>query len=260
MADLKISELTAAAELDADDVLVGNEDGSTVKIPLTVLRTALQALGLGGIGSVRTTISSGDVSAADIGGILIANSSSPLTINFPANDETIPVGSRFRVRQKGSAYVMLAFAPPSSVDDQQTGMARTNHAGDEAIITKVGAQDWTITYAMSGARAAILTSTNTAMNLSRAQNGNRVTRFNNGLAITATLQTISAGGWDIGDVVTIRQVGAGQVTVTPSATVTINIPTGASAKTRTQGSTIMLHCVDTASGGTWDITGDLAAA
>ena len=260
MADLKISELTTATELDADDVLVGNEDGATVKIPLTVLRTALQALGLGGIGPVRTTTSSGDVSAADIGGLLIVTNTSQTTINFPASDAAVPVGSRFRVRQGGPGAVLFTFASPASVDDQQTGRARTNHAGDEAIITKVGAQDWTISYAMSGARAAILTSTNTAMNLSRAQNGNRVTRFNNGLAITATLQTISAGGWELGDVVTIRQVGAGQVTVTPSATVTINIPTGASAKTRTQGSTIMLHYVDSASGGTWDITGDLAAA
>jgi hypothetical protein len=260
MADIKISELPAATELDADDVLVGNEDGTSVKIPLTVLRTALLALGLGGIGPVRATTSSGDISAADIGGLLIVTGSSNLTINFPANDATIPVGSRFRVRQGGTAAVLLTFASPASVDDQQTGRTRTNHAGDEAIVTKVGSQDWSISYAMSGARAAILTSSNTAMNLSRSQNGNRVTRFTNGLAITATLQTLSAGGWELGDVVTIRQVGAGQVTVTPSATVTINIPTGASAKTRTQGSTIMLHCVDTASGGTWDITGDLAAA
>lgn len=260
MADLKISELPAATELDADDVLVGNEDGATTKIPLTVLRAALLALGLGGIGPVRTATTSGDVSAADIGGLLIASSSSSLTITFPANDATIPVGSRFRVRQGGPAAVLLNFPAPSSVDDQQTGRARTNHTGDEVVVTKTGSQDWSISYAMSGARAAMLTSSNTAMNLSRAQNGNRVTRFTNGLAITATLQTISAGGWELGDVVTIRQVGAGQVTVTPSATVTINIPTGASAKTRVQGSTIMLHFVDSASGGTWDITGDLAAA
>lgn len=153
MADIAISALPEATALDADDVLVGNEDGTTSRIPLTVLRVALELLGV------------------------------PVT---------------------------------------------TSAAG---------------TYS-----------------LAKAANAARVTRFTSGSAVTATLQTISAGGFAVGDVITIRQAGAGQVTVTPSSTVTINIPTGAAAKTRVQGSTIMLHCVDAASGGTWDITGDLAEA
>lgn len=153
MADVTIASLTAAADLAGTDILVGERSGVTVKIPVTVLRAALDALGV-----------------------------------------------------------------------------------------------------------AVVNTSSTSYNLADATNAARVTRFTAATAVTATLQTVAAGGFALGDVLTLRQVGAGQVTVTPSATVTINIPTGASAKTRVQGSTIMLHLVDTASGGTWDLTGDLAAA
>lgn len=58
-------------------------------------------------------------------------------------------------------------------------------------------------------------------------------------------------------VVTSRQVGAGQLTITPVTGVTLNVPTGMQAKTRAQGSVVMLHYV---AADEWDLTGDLLPA
>lgn len=75
-------------------------------------------------------------------------------------------------------------------------------------------------------------------------------RCSNAAAITLTLPT--GGVFTVGDVVMVRQVGAGQVTASGG---TLNIPAGVTAKTRTQGSVMSLHYVAT---DTWDVMGDLA--
>lgn len=97
-------------------------------------------------------------------------------------------------------------------------------------------------------RIPVNTQTGTAYTLVAADAG-RVVRCNNASAIALTLPT---GVFAVGDVVLVRQVGAGQVT---AAGGTINLPTSATAKTRTQGSVISLHYVAT---NTWDASGDLA--
>lgn len=76
-------------------------------------------------------------------------------------------------------------------------------------------------------------------------------RANNAATIAVTAPT--GGIFTVGDVVLLRQVGAGQVTVTGG---TLNLPAAiAAAKTRAQGSVITLHYVAT---DTWDVSGDLA--
>jgi hypothetical protein len=97
-------------------------------------------------------------------------------------------------------------------------------------------------------RIPLNTQTGTAYTLVAADAG-RVVRCDNAAAIALTLPT---GVFVVGDVVLVRQVGAGQVT---AAGGTINLPTGAAAKTRTQGSVISLHYV---AANTWDASGDLA--
>lgn len=83
-----------------------------------------------------------------------------------------------------------------------------------------------------------------------ATDAGKMVRCNNAAAITLTLPT--GGVYTVGDVVMVRQVGAGQITATGG---TINAPAGVSAKTRVQGSVMSLHCVAT---DTWDASGDLA--
>jgi len=76
-------------------------------------------------------------------------------------------------------------------------------------------------------------------------------RVGNAAAIAVTAPT--GGIFTVGDVILLRQVGAGQVTVTGG---TLNLPaTITAAKTRAQGSVITLHYVAT---DTWDVSGDLA--
>ena len=76
-------------------------------------------------------------------------------------------------------------------------------------------------------------------------------RVGNAAAVAVTAPT--GGIFTVGDVILLRQVGAGQVTVTGG---TLNLPaTIAAAKTRAQGSVITLHYVAT---DTWDVSGDLA--
>jgi hypothetical protein len=74
--------------------------------------------------------------------------------------------------------------------------------------------------------------------------------------VTAELRSGSDFILPVGSTMSHRQVGAGQVTLVPGAN-TFNVPTGFVAKTARKGSVIMWHYVGN---GTFDITGDLAAA
>lgn len=88
----------------------------------------------------------------------------------------------------------------------------------------------------------------------------KVVRHNDASATTATIDKHGNNvlhDFAVKQVLTMRQIGAGQLTITtPSGSgVAINVPNGFVAKTRTQGSVIMAHQVAT---DVWDLTGDLA--
>ena len=78
-----------------------------------------------------------------------------------------------------------------------------------------------------------------------ATDAGEMKRLDNATAIALTLPT---GVFTVGDVVLIRQVGAGQVTASGGTIVP------ASPKTRALGSVMSLHYVAT---DTWDASGDL---
>lgn len=84
-----------------------------------------------------------------------------------------------------------------------------------------------------------------------------VVRHTSATAVNATIDTNANQAFALTQVFTARQVGAGQVTFVAVTGVTLNIPTGFLAKTRTQGSAVMFHYV---AANTWDVTGDLALA
>ena len=92
-------------------------------------------------------------------------------------------------------------------------------------------------------RIPVNTQTGTAYTLVAADAG-KLTRLDNAAAIALTLPT---GVFTVGDVVLIRQVGAGQVTASGGTIVP------ASPKTRALGSVMSLHYVAT---DTWDASGD----
>ena len=99
-------------------------------------------------------------------------------------------------------------------------------------------------------RIPVNTQTGTAYALTAADAGACV-RCDNAAAVAVTAPTGDV--FAVGDVVLVRQVGAGQVTVTGGM---LNLPaTITAAKTRAQGSVITLHYVAT---DTWDVSGDLA--
>ena len=84
-----------------------------------------------------------------------------------------------------------------------------------------------------------------------------VVRQSNAAAITDTIPDNATVEFKVGAVISIRQVAAGQITITPASGVVLNIPTGFVAKTRAQGSVILVHKVSL---NTWDLTGDAASA
>lgn len=88
-----------------------------------------------------------------------------------------------------------------------------------------------------------------------ASDAGKVVRASNSAAITHTVPTNATAAIPVGNSIAVRQVAAGQVTLSPAGGVTLNTPAGYNPKTRGQGSTIMLHKVDTDA---WDVTGDLA--
>lgn len=81
---------------------------------------------------------------------------------------------------------------------------------------------------------------------------NKVVRCNNESAITLTVPANSSVAFPIGSVVTVRQVGAGQVTIAAAGGVTINSPE--TLKTRKQHASVVLVKVATDE---WDLGGDL---
>lgn len=107
----------------------------------------------------------------------------------------------------------------------------------------------------ASAVVAINNQTGTTYTYTTADPG-RVVRANNAAAITHTLPTNASAAIAVGASIAVRQVGAGQVTISPSGGVTLNVPTGYQAKTGRLGSTLMLHKV---AADEWDLTGDLAA-
>lgn len=94
----------------------------------------------------------------------------------------------------------------------------------------------------------------TTRTLATADAGTKI-RTSASAAVTHTIPTNAADAIPVGSVIGVRQQGTGQVTVTPASGVTLNIPTGLTAKTRVQGSELILHKVGT---NEWDITGDLS--
>lgn len=83
-----------------------------------------------------------------------------------------------------------------------------------------------------------------------------VVRQSNSSGIIDSLPTNNTVEFKIGTVISIRQTAAGNITIVPSPGVTLNIPSGFSAKTRGVGSVILVHKVGV---NTWDLSGDIAA-
>lgn len=121
--------------------------------------------------------------------------------------------------------------------------------GDELVpVVQAGATKRATVAALQ--RIPVNTQTGTAYALTAADAGACV-RCDNAAAVAVTAPT--GGVFAVGDVVLVRQVGAGWVTVTGG---TMNLPAAiTAAKTRAQGSVITLHYV---AADTWDVSGDLA--
>lgn len=89
-------------------------------------------------------------------------------------------------------------------------------------------------------------------------------RATNAAAVTATVRANTGSGtldWDVNPLgavyFSIRQVGAGQVTLVPDTGVTLSAPAGYLAKTRAIGSIISVT-LDSPATQTWTLSGDLA--
>ena len=100
----------------------------------------------------------------------------------------------------------------------------------------------------------VVTDAGTARTLATADAG-KLIRHTSASAITDTIPANATDAIPVESVISFRQAGAGQITIAAASGVTLNIPTGLTAKTRAQGSSIMLHKVAT---NEWDITGDLS--
>ena len=83
----------------------------------------------------------------------------------------------------------------------------------------------------------------------------KVVRHTDAAATIATIDTQANKAFVVQQVVTLRQCGDGQLTITPVTGVTLNVPNGYHPATRAKGSTAMIQIVDA---NTWDLTGDLA--
>lgn len=125
---------------------------------------------------------------------------------------------------------------------------------DEAVFYRYSGSAWVARPDATTSVVSINNQTGTTYTLALSDAG-LVVRQSNAAAITTTVPPNSSVAFPVGSVVSVRQVGAGQVTV--AAGVTLNVPSGYVAKTGRQGSVLMLHQVAT---DVWDLTGDFATS
>lgn len=110
-----------------------------------------------------------------------------------------------------------------------------------------------ITAINTAASTTVITESTTARTLSTATDGGNVVWCTSGSDTTITVPTNAAQAFPTGTVVEIVQAGSGQVTISPSAGVTLSYPDNAN-KTRVQYSAATLLKVATDQ---WLLNGDL---
>lgn len=133
-------------------------------------------------------------------------------------------------------------------------LKRLNSTGD--LLAFEGSDGWVVQAGGGGGGSGLVpvnNQTGTSYTLALGDVGECV-RAANANEITITVPGNSVVAFPVEATVAIRQVGAGQVVLDVDSDVTLNVPDGFDAATARQGSTIMLHKVDT---NEWDITGDL---
>jgi hypothetical protein len=108
--------------------------------------------------------------------------------------------------------------------------------------------------AMATAMIALNAQTGTSYTAVLGDDGDLIT-FDNGSAITFTVPPNSSVGFGIGTQINIMQLGAGQVTITAGAGVTLR---SAGTKVKTNGQYSVATCVKIATD-TWVLVGNLAA-
>ena len=112
----------------------------------------------------------------------------------------------------------------------------------------------TLSAVSDGTKVTVLNDTG-SISVMQPWEAGSVMRLNNAIGTSVTVPLTTTADIAVESVYTFRQVGAGQVTFTPEAGVTLNVPIDLLPKTRVQGSTVMLHKV---AADEWDLTGDLA--
>ncbi len=126
-------------------------------------------------------------------------------------------------------------------------------AGDELVVVVQGGVTYRSTVAQVR-RVPIFDDATTALTLALTHAG-AIVRQSNAGAIATTVPANASVAFPIGTSIGLRQVAAGAITVSGAGGVTINVPTGHTAVSRAQGSSLALVKVAT---DTWDLTGDLA--
>lgn len=125
---------------------------------------------------------------------------------------------------------------------------------DEAVFYRYNGSAWAIRPDVDPSVVSINPQTGTVYTLALSDAG-KVVRQSNAAAITTTIPTNASVAFPIGSMLSLRQVGVGQITISPSGGVTLNTPSGYAPKTGRQFAVLMLHKVGADE---WDLTGDLS--
>ncbi len=132
-------------------------------------------------------------------------------------------------------------------------------AGPEPIETVQGGVSRAFTVDQLGVfyrRTPVNNQTGASYTLGISDAGTAV-RCNSSSGVAVTVPVASSVAFKVGDVVAVRQVGTGAVSIGADSGVTINVPAGFLAQTGRQGATVIIHCV---AQDEWDMTGDLVSA
>jgi len=198
---------------------------------------------------------------ADAGKTVQIYSPTPAALTIPAEASVyFPVGTEIYVLQThtGSVSIALDAGVQLLTDTHQIMSGPLANAVSlsglhtTVRLLKLSSNQWIVNGDLALYVGVVTASTYTLVS---ADIDNLVTTTNaSAVTITIPLSSMAA---PLGCRISIFQQGAGQVTVAPAASVTLNVPGGFVAKTRGQYSQVTLTKV---AADTWDIAGDLEGA
>lgn len=141
MPDVRISELPAASQANAADILPASQGSTTRRVTVQQIADFARQVAINPQTGTAYTLG-----LADAGRKVRAANAAAITVTVPANAAVaIPVGSVIGIRQVGAGRVTCSPSGGVTINTPTGFLPATGRQGAEIMLHKVGADEWDIT-------------------------------------------------------------------------------------------------------------------